>query len=371
MSDAPVLRVLSGRLTGTERPLPAGGTVSIGHQFWQDVVIRDPATKGIAVDLAIDGGGAQITVLTGEAALLGSRLEAGQTALLPPFVPFSIGGVALAWGAPNDARWAEAGELARSTPAPPATLPTPLDQAGALIGRAGEGLGSVLTGRRAAMLAGIAVLALGAATALPAMEALGLRADPATRVDRALAEAGLPALIAANDPRDDGVTVTGVVRLDAERAEAQEVARRTHAASRVDVQTSAELARAGADVARIHGLQAVARPIGLTAVELRTTPLSDSQRARLVQAVRADVRQIGKLALRDDLPPKEDAPLRTIADATKKVSTVVSGEPGYVQTVDGARYFAGAVMPSGHRLLGIRGNVVYLEKNGRQTRLTF
>ena len=86
MTDAPaphVLRVLNGRLAGTEKMLPPCGTLSIGYQFWQDVVIRDPATRGIALDVSFDEtGAAQLVVLIGEASLLGSTLSAGQTALL-------------------------------------------------------------------------------------------------------------------------------------------------------------------------------------------------------------------------------------------------------------------------------------------------
>lgn len=372
MTGAAVLRVLNGRLSGTEKPLPESGTLSIGHQFWQDVVIRDPATKGIAVDFAVDAeGSAQITVLSGEAQLLGSTLAEGQTALLPPYVPFSIGGIALAWGDPESARWSDAGGLARSTPMPPPMPPTPADQAVAMIGTAGGKLGALLVGKRLVLLAAAAVMVIGVAT-VPTLDALGLRGDDATRVDRALERAGLPALQAAsNDGAVGGVVVSGVVATEADRVKAQEVLRDSYIPGTVTVQTSGELAQAAADVARIHGLQAVARPISRTGIELRTTRLADDERAKLTQAVRSDVRQVGRIVLRDDLPPQEDTPLKTVADATKKVSTVVAGDPAYIQTVDGARYFSGAMMPSGHRLIAIQGNTVFLEKNGRETRLNF
>jgi type III secretion protein D len=149
MTSPSVLRVLNGRLAGTEKQLPASGTVSIGHQFWQDVVIRDPATKGIAVDLQVDGEvGARITVLTGEALLLGSHVSEGQTAILPAYVPFSIGGVALAWGDPESARWTEASEIAGSTPTPSLPPPSPQDEAMALLGKAGEQVSGWFTRKR-------------------------------------------------------------------------------------------------------------------------------------------------------------------------------------------------------------------------------
>jgi type III secretion protein D len=372
MTGASVLRVLNGRLAGTEKQLPTSGTVSIGHQFWQDVVIRDPATKGIAVDLQVDGeGGAQITVLTGEALLLGSHLGEGQTAILPAYVPFSIGGVALAWGDPESARWAEASGIAGSTPAPPLPPPSAQDEAFALLGKAGEQVSGWFTRKRAMAIGAVATVAAGAALAVPTMDALGLRGDLAARADHILDSAGLAPLATANDAATGGVIVSGVVSNDAERLKAQEVLRDQGIDATVNVQTSAELAQSAADVARIHGLQAMGRPISRTGVELRITRLTGDQRLKLAQAIRTDVRQLGRLVFRDDLPPREDSPLRTVADATKKVSTVVAGDPAYIQTVDGARYFAGAIMPSGHRLITIQGDTVFFEKNGRETQLKF
>lgn len=374
MTDAPaphVLRVLNGRLAGTEKALPPAGTLSVGYQFWQDVVIRDPAARGIAIDLSFDEtGAAQIVVLSGEASLLGSAITAGQTALLPPYVPFAIGGVALAWGDPASARWQEAGGLAASVPAVPPPPPTMLDTAGAMVATAGERLAELFTGKRAIALSVAGLLLVGATAAGPAVTLLGLRGDAADRAETALDRAGLPGLAAVPDATQQGVVVTGVVATEADRVRAQDVLRTAYVPGTVQVQTSQELAQASADVARIHGHDAVAKPIGRTAVELRTTPLTGDDRTKLLDAVKADVPAVSHVAIRDDLAP-DDAPLNSVQDATKKVSTVVAGDPSYIATADGAHYFPGAMMPSGHKLVSIQGNTVLLVKNGRQTRLTF
>lgn len=369
--SSPVLRILNGRLAGTERALTPGSTISIGYQFWQDVVIRDAATKGIAIDLALDAdGGAQITILSGSATMLGSTIEAGGTAIVPAYVPFSLGGVAIAWGDPENARWGEAGGLAQAVPHPPPVPPTISDQAMTAIGRAGEGFGALLSPRRAIVLGGVAALLIAATSAAPALEALGLRGSPAQRVRHAMEVAGLPQLNAV-DHGPAGVSVTGVVANEGQRVKAQDVLRASAVSGVINVQTMGELANASVDVARIRGLQAIARPIGPAAIELRTTPLDPEGRAKLTQAVRTDVPALKRLVLRDDMPPPEDVAVKTVADATKKVSTVVAGDPAYIQTVDGARYFNGAIMPSGHRLVSITGDTVMLEKNGRQTSLRF
>lgn len=368
----PVLRVLNGRLAGTEKPIPAKGSVSIGHQYWQDVVIRDAATRGIAVEMALDAdGAAQITVLEGEATLLGSTLAAGATAILPPYVPFTIGGVAIAWGQRAGERWNEATGLAGTVPALPETPPSASDHALAVVERAGEGLSGLLTRRRLRVGAAAVGVLLLASVTMPVVDALELRGSPETRVTRALADAGLKDLRVSRDSGSGGVVVTGVVGNEGLRQRAAKALEDSGVTGTLSVQTSADLARAVADVARMHGLQSVAKPIGRTAVELRVTPLEPEQESRLAQAVRGDVRALTQLALRDDLPPVETTPVKTVQDATKKVSTVVAGDPAYIQTVDGARYFSGALMPSGHRLVGIQANTVILEKNGRETRVNF
>jgi len=368
-----VLRVLNGRLAGTEKQLPDAGTLSIGHQFWQDVVIRDPATKGVAVDLMLGAeNSAQLTVLSGEARLLGSTLVEGGTALLPPYVPFTIGGVALAWGEQGSDRWSEASGLATSLPAPLTAPPTAREQANAVLGRVRTEVSATVTSRWLLAAGALAVVALLVVFAVPIIDALGLRPPPARRVEASLADAGLKGLAAvpASDG-SDGVVVRGVVRNAAEREKATRALRDSWVPGSVDVRTSAELAQAAVEAARLRGVPAVGRPIGRTAVLLRTEPMEDDRAQRLQQAIRADVRDLTMVTLRDDLPVPEEAPLKTVADATKKVSTVVSGDPSYIQTVDGARYFAGAMMPSGHRLVGIQGNVVVFERGGRETRLTF
>jgi type III secretion protein D len=95
------------------------------------------------------------------------------------------------------------------------------------------------------------------------------------------------------------------------------------------------------------------------------------QRQRLLRGARSDVSGLTQLVIREDLQSQEDAAIKTVADVTKRVSTVVAGDPSYIQTADGARYFPGAMMPTGHRLVVIEGQSIVLEKNGRQIRLSF
>ena len=52
-------------------------------------------------------------------------------------------------------------------------------------------------------------------------------------------------------------------------------------------------------------------------------------------------------------------------------SAIVPGDPAYVVTADGTRYFTGAVLPTGHRIQAIQANLVQLERDGQISQLTF
>ena len=51
------------------------------------------------------------------------------------------------------------------------------------------------------------------------------------------------------------------------------------------------------------------------------------------------------------------------------IASVVPGNPAYLVTADGARYFVGAMLPTGHRITAISGQRVWLERNGEKTAL--
>jgi type III secretion protein D len=50
---------------------------------------------------------------------------------------------------------------------------------------------------------------------------------------------------------------------------------------------------------------------------------------------------------------------------------VVNGRPPYIMTYDKSKYYIGALLPSGHKIVSIIDNSVILEKQGKQTTLKF
>jgi len=58
-------------------------------------------------------------------------------------------------------------------------------------------------------------------------------------------------------------------------------------------------------------------------------------------------------------------------DPGKRIASLVAGASAYLVTVDGARYFVGAILPTGHRIVAIERTAVALERDGQRTSLNF
>ena len=366
MSGTPsILRVLEGKSAGATASLPASGRILVGHEFWHDVVLRDPSTRGCAVELTLDeSGAAHVTVLEGEARVLGAAVQAGSSAVLPPYVPLRMGQVAFAWGEAESPRWDEA----RSHAASEAVAPTPKSEQAAVMEtisnrwKAGPE-GAWKRFRRPALFAGIA-----AAAALliipPAVDAIQYGIGSEYRARRALDTAGYKKLVV--DDRNGALAISGTVRTENDRMRVQQVLEAADVDATIDVQSGASLARAAADVARLNGVQAVARTEPDGAILLATPPIDDSTRDKLAQIIKRDVPGLKTLRFGEEL-----AVPRTVSEATKRVASVVTGDPPYILTDDGARYFSGALLPSGYYLVGIQGNQVLLDRRGKRVSLKF
>ena len=343
----------------------------MGHEYWHDVVIREDSTRGCAVELDLsDGDVARLTVLDGEAMLLGSTLHAGDTAVLPPYVPVKLGEVAFAFGSPVSERWTEATAIAVSGQAASEETADRPPVAGWLDSWRGASTGRLGNALRPSAIFGIVALIVVLLFAGPAIEALQIGGGPAERTQHAITAAGYTG-VTVREIATGELQLGGYVASDADRQRIRALVEAKAMRATMSIETGEEMARGVADVARLNGVEGRARTLKAGIVELTAAPLDEAARNRIEAVVKRDVPSLQRLVFRDDPAVGGGDEVRTIADATKRVSSVVDGDPAYILTVDGARYFAGATMPSGHRLVAIQQQTVVLERNGKQVRIRF
>ena len=373
-SEALVLKVLAGRAQGASALLSDGEPVDLGHGFDADIVLRDPSAKGVRVRLTAREDAADIEILEGVAEMLGHLLTAPSRAVLPFYLPLLIGDNAVAIGLEASPRWAEAERLL--TTAPPAAAaardPDELDH------DYGETLARRLFDRAVAFVRGtphlVPGLAFGAALACVTYAAAtapiwGGHHASAGQVHALLREEGYGAL-AVKPGAGDKLVIAGVLNREADKDRLRQIVDSRDVPARIEVQTSESLAQNVEDVFMANGLAATARPNGLARVQVQVTGPAELV-AKVQKVALTDVRGLRALDIaRTDGGGDRFGKVFEEGPA-KRVVSVVGGDAGYVATADGARYFAGSVLPTGDRIVAVESQAVTVEKGGAQTRLMF
>lgn len=420
LEGAPLLAVVAGPRAGARRPLVPGQRLSIGFDLDCDVVIRHPSLQGLRASLSMDGEEVRLHIERGQANLLGLAVPEGRSIVLPRWVPVALGEAMIAVGSEQERGWASCRRLARQLAEeraiePGESLPQDADGADRVpvidarqgaegrLGLAGvdpeassalsEGwrratggasTAAVAAGRRLAWQVPIAAavclaLALAVAMLSPKVRAIAggearVGVPPSEAADRvrvALADLGLSSL-RIERMADGTPVVRGLVDTDAQRARISGDVARLGVRAFVEVVSGEQLERQVADVLRVKGLPGKVRHLGRGVIEAQVGEADPERVRRTEEAVRRDV--AGLVGLRLQFTPRAPAPVaaapKAPEDPAKRVVSVAYGPNGHVVTADGARYFVGALLPSGHRIVRIADGEVELSRDGQTTRLS-
>ncbi|MFT3778971.1 MAG: hypothetical protein QM772_11970 [Ottowia sp.] len=358
------LRVLSGEQRGASSAVRPGDTLRLGRDWSNDVVLRDAGDGNAALRLDADGQ-LLLNVDGGQCQVGGAALAAGEHTALALYTPFTVGGTRMAVGRIGAPQWAALFE----EPAPVAASASPsaaeaAEPAAAPARRRIDWVRRLLTGGAALVAASAGALtlawAMGPASLSPAQQAEHLR--------QTLAHLGFGALHV--ESREGQLVVTGHLDTQAQRTRLEQaLAGQTPA--RVAVWVNEQVTAAVGDVYRLNGIAAEVRGAGPGVVHVQTRE-GDVEALNKVQAVaRRDVPGLQQLVPLNEPPPAGPRPEATVTDPGKRVAAIVPGEPAYVVTADGTRYFEGAMLPTGHRILSILSDRVQIERDGVPGTLNF
>jgi type III secretion protein D len=362
-----VLRVLSGRLSGAEHRLHAGKFVRLGHGFDHDIVLRDPSTRGVSIELHLGDDIANVRVLAGQIALLGRPVGPGEQVALPAFVPMMIGAFAVAVGDPGSARWEEAARLSSSIA--PVTESQDVASPRAAIG---ERMATRLYPMRDALsiqrrwpayalVAALFVLLV--ALAGPASQWVSSQLHDRGGEKAVLAAAGFGDLSIADGPA--GPVIHGIVKDDAALARLRMLVVERLRSTTLDVETMEGLAASATDLLRAQGVDAQAIPRRGHALLVNAEFLPGDRQAELTKLIKQDVPGVERVYFATD-NARGDRDLQYFFSGSEYgLATFVDGDPGYITTADGTRWFAGSQVPTGHRIVAIGNGRASFERDGR------
>ncbi len=265
----------------------------------------------------------------------------------------TLAGTPLAVGPRGSAGWAPL--FGGTDMAPPAVAPP-------RPGRWGRWL---VTGGAAVVAASLSMWAL-AVVITPAPPSLEQRAQ---RAEALLRSAGFIAVTVG--VQEGQVVVDGYLDTDAQRTRAEQMLAGQGLLPQMRVWVNQIVTRAVQDVYRVNGVQAEVQAIGPGAMRVRTALTDPAPLQQIEQKVRRDVHGLTRLEAHNAPPPPQPSPIPALDNPGKRVASIVAGALPYVVTADGTRYFVGAMLPTGHRILGIDGSRVDLEREGQTSALVF
>jgi type III secretion protein D len=387
------LRVLSGEQRGASSVIQPGQTLRIGREWSNEVVLQQ--AEGSAVLSFSPTGTLLLQVGLGGGEVPETGREPGSRTELGLYESFTVGGVSLAVGQLGASQWAPlfarapqeeravSGATVESEPA----LQDECNAntcAGTVQGRERTSSTATNSGPAAAaaanplqrwrsrlLLGGTALVgvsvctitlawAMGPSTLSPQEQAVNLR--------QTLSHLGMAALNV--ESRDGQLFVTGHLESQAERTRLEK-ALADRSPARLAVWVNEQVAANVAEVYRLNGIAAQVQATGAGVVRVQTA-VSDVQQLEHVQTLaRRDVPGLQQLVAVNEALPAAPPSTSTIHDPGKRVAAIVPGEPAYLVTADGTRYFEGAMLPSGHRIMAILPDKVQMEREGVASVLSF
>ncbi len=373
-----VLRVLGGRQDGADYRLANGMRVTIGHSFGHDIVLRSADTKGLSLALELDGALARVQLVEGSAEFLGRAIAVGETIQLPAFVPVSIGDIAFAIGDPASERWTEASSISQaiqSTPDTKQNLPAeaaPEKQADRLRGAITHfanhsqivSIQSALT-RKWPLYAGLgAVVILALLLVQPISSWIGQELHGKTAIEEKLVRGGFTGL-SVKETSGGGMLITGVLESDKDLTRLRKFAVGKFDNVEIDVTTMDGLAATATALLSAQGIDAKVRPGRGHILLVDSEYLPVDRQEELAILIRRDMQAVKRVIFRTDNARGDRDLQYFFSDPAFGLATYVDGEPAYIKTADGTRWFEGAKVPTGHTIIGIGNGSVRFERDGR------
>lgn len=369
-----VLKVLAGRVRGASAPLERGQTVTVGHDLDADIVLRDPSAQGVRLKLKARTDAADLELLEGRVVLLGHELTAPAQALLPLYLPLMIGDNAVAIGDPESPRWSEAERILTAgrpisddddeddAAQPGQSWQYLLNNTNALVSRSVKFVPVLL----------IAVITVSALFAISSGVQSWPKMQPKpAKVQGVLQDEGFTDLAVTKTSEGD-LRIEGMVASDADRARLQRIMAAHDWQPRLQVQSQEGMARQVEDFYLANGVEASARPAGVGLVRLDVVGSSQEEAGRLQRLAMTEVKGVRRIDINMLPGADEGGRFEDMQEGGgKRVVSVIGGPRGHVTTADGARYFSGAVLPTGHRIVSIEETKVLVERNGSRSELNF
>jgi len=357
------LRVFEGPQGGARAPLAAGQACVLaaepdGAGDGADIVLREEKVPPARVRVRADLPQASIEVLSGQVELGDQTLAAGEQAAWPMHTPLKIGSSVVAFGRACVDDWSAdpVPETTATADAPAAAAPRVPLRRRAEVWLAGMGT--------CVLLACVGAMWMARVAAAPAEAPV----VPAMTLPSAL-RASEFAMLEANTAADGRTTLRGRLSTQVQRAQLDAWLAGRGFTPKVEVWVDEAIAHDVTEVFRVNGVSVRTQVAGAGRIAAEAVEPNTDKLNRAADVVRRDVRGLQALDVRNTAKPAPPPAPPVFDDPGKRIASLVPGDPAYLVTADGSRYFIGAQLPTGHRITQIDKSRVTLELHGQSSTL--
>jgi len=165
----------------------------------------------------------------------------------------------------------------------------------------------------------------------------------------------------------DNIMLTGRIDRQNQLLEIERFVSRQSTPIGVDVVVTETAITQVVDYFRVNGVNASATFDSDGVMQVKTA--TDEEKIDTLKlAIAQELPQLQNWEI-ENTPPEQPTDIKQ--DPGKRVAMVVSDEPAYIVTKDATRYFVGAILPTGHRIVKIADGRVSLLKQGVESELQF
>jgi type III secretion protein D len=347
-----VLRVTSGMHRGAQVSLQRPAMVVLGCGDDCDLILMDAGVASRHAALMLHEHTITVRALEGDVAVNDRALVRGKSSAIQLDTPLTIGGASFVIE--------EASVSARGS----ATDAAHDDVEGAQITPRNKRLNIAASVVFGCIVAG----ALLASSLVPDAERHHRSADE--RMTAVLSQLGLQEAIQSTTASDGSITLSGTTPDEASHTALLQALAKEGLTPVLQVTSRERVIADVKNVFRVNGMDVDATYEDAGVVSVKPLSLTQYDIDRVIQHAVRDVRGLKEIRIAGKAPT-QPALARPIDAAAKRVVSVVAGSPAYVVTADGARYFVGALLPQGQRLVAINGSSLTLERNGEQLEMKF
>jgi len=361
------LYILEGEQNGARAEIKNNQSVIVGSDLDGDIVLRD-AYEGQRIRFTVLGDFAQIEILSGNIEVKGVQYSINDVVNLVPYTPFNIGSASVAYGVRNEDRWKALKE----------TISSEAKNEEILVSSTTDALKETSSfGRwRSIALLGVLLFSIGVGFVIVKAnngkipQLVKTQAEVANDISKQLEMAGFSQLEVVEGNRGKFL-IKGNLDTKVEHILLEKITERMDVLVNLQISIKEQLLDSVEEIYRVNGVKAEVQHLGPGIVQVNTEETNTQQLSRIVEIAKQDIKGLLEIIAENEEPAVKLEPEVIVDDPGKRVASVVPGNPAYLITVDGARYFVGAMMPSGHKISAISKQQVMLDKRGEVTTLEF